>query len=359
MNPGSSYPHNLELKATKAVAPQALSFRGFFFFPGAKAWRGPGQGILPIHFGMASDYGGLKASGMPPIISVQTVWSRRKRLCGDVRIWWFCFGYCSGACSVAWPPGGSTRQLRRRIKKRPGRSQPRSQEDVQSGGRGEGFQPECAKDECPTTFGPIITDTAIPIEKGKFALQPTFGLSFTTHNFSPNWRRISAEGDFKSFGMSLKFTYGLWNNLEVFAVIPYIHNWASNVQEPGPRGERAADFGGLGDINLTFKYRLVEETEAAPTVSAIFSPTFPSGHFRHLNPGRLGTDQLAEWLVYLHHGPQRVQVSETLYRLWQSLVQDGHRLHRQCGPLPSGRETATGAGRTRIHPGAESIPGIS
>jgi hypothetical protein len=164
--------------------------------------------------------------------------------------------------------------------------------EIQSEGRGEGFTPEPAKDECPSTFGPIVTDTAIPIEKGKFALQPTFGLSFTTNNFSPSWRRISAEGDFKSFGMSLKLTYGLWNNLEVYAVIPYIHNWANNVQEPGPRGERAADFGGLGDINLTFKYRLVEETEVAPTVSAIFSPTFPSGHFRHLNPGRLGTDAI-------------------------------------------------------------------
>jgi hypothetical protein len=32
MNPGSTYPYNLELKATKAAAPQALSFRGFFCF---------------------------------------------------------------------------------------------------------------------------------------------------------------------------------------------------------------------------------------------------------------------------------------------------------------------------------------
>ena len=29
-----------------------------------------------------------------------------------------------------------------------------------------------------------------------------------------------------------------------------------------------------------------------PTVSAVFTPTFPTGHFRHLNPGRLETDQL-------------------------------------------------------------------
>jgi hypothetical protein len=149
-----------------------------------------------------------------------------------------------------------------------------------------------AEEECPATFGPIITDTAIPMEKGKFAVQPTFGLSFATGNFSPSWRRVSAGGDFQSFNMSWKFTYGLCNNLEVYTVIPYIHNWAGSVTEPGPRGERSADFGGLGDISLTLKYRLVEEGPVAPTVSAIFTPTFPSGHFRQLNPGRLGTDAI-------------------------------------------------------------------
>jgi len=166
-------------------------------------------------------------------------------------------------------------------------SAPQAQEECKPGGKGE-----AKKDECPATFGPIITDTAIPIEKGKFALQTTFGLSFTTNNFSPSWRRIGAGGDFKSLGMAMKLTYGLWNNLEVYAVIPYIHNWANNLQEPGPRGERTADFGGLGNILLTFKYRLVEETQTVPTVSAIFTPSFPTGHFRRLNPGRLGTDQL-------------------------------------------------------------------
>jgi hypothetical protein len=157
---------------------------------------------------------------------------------------------------------------------------------------GEGRQEEIKEGECPATFGPIITDTAIPIDQGKFALQPTWGLSFTTHNFSPSWRRVSAEGNFQSFAMSWRFTYGLCNNLEVYAVLPYIHNWAGALDEPGPRGERHADFGGLGDINLTLKYRLVEEGPVAPTVSAVFAPTFPSGHFRHLNPGRLGTDAI-------------------------------------------------------------------
>lgn len=147
-------------------------------------------------------------------------------------------------------------------------------------------------DECPSTFGPIITDTAIPIDKGKFAVQPTFGLAFVTHRFTPSWRRVSPGGDFRSFGMDWKFTYGLMNNLEVFVVVPYVHNWASHVDEPGPGGERSANFGGLGDINLTFKYRLVEETRTRPTVTALFAVDFPTGHYKNLNPRFLGMDAI-------------------------------------------------------------------
>jgi hypothetical protein len=169
---------------------------------------------------------------------------------------------------------------------------PAAAHDESKEGGGEGRYEEIKEGEMPATFGPIITDTAIPIDKGKFAIQPTMGMGLVTNALSPSWRRISAGGDFKSFGMSAKFTYGLWNNLEVYTVIPYIHNWAGKVNEPGPNGERSADFGGLGDISLTFKYRLVEEGAVAPTVSAIFTPTFPSGHFQHLNPGRLGMDQM-------------------------------------------------------------------
>ncbi|MBU4446990.1 MAG: transporter, partial [Proteobacteria bacterium] len=103
------------------------------------------------------------------------------------------------------------------------------------GGRGEGFQPEgkegakeegkkeeAKEAECPSTFGPIITDTAIPIDKGQFAIQPTFGLGFVTRSLTQNWRRVTPGGDFKTFGMDYKFTYGLWNNLEVFVDVPYI-----------------------------------------------------------------------------------------------------------------------------------------
>lgn len=160
-------------------------------------------------------------------------------------------------------------------------------------GRGEGFEHEgeAAKGvEIPATFGPIVTDTAIPVEKGKFAIQPTFGCSVVTDSFDRKWARASAGGDFQSFTMDWKLSYGLMQNMEVFVVIPYVHNWAGSIDVPGPHGERSANSGNLGDINLSLKYRLVEETETLPTVTTLFATDFPSGKFRHLNPDNLGTD---------------------------------------------------------------------
>jgi hypothetical protein len=151
---------------------------------------------------------------------------------------------------------------------------------------------EAKEEECPATFGPIITDTAVPIDTGHFAVQPTFGLSFITNTLTRNWRRVSAGGNFKSFGMDWKFTYGPIKNMEVFVDIPFINNWGGAVDEPGPNGERYASFAGLGDINLTMKYQLLEEGPKNPTVTALFATEFPSGHFLHINPGRLGTDEL-------------------------------------------------------------------
>ncbi|MGO8760498.1 MAG: transporter [Desulfobaccales bacterium] len=145
-------------------------------------------------------------------------------------------------------------------------------------------------DECPATFGPIITDTAVPLEKGKFAVQPTFGMGFVTNNLTQSWRRVSAGGDFKNFGMDWKFTYGLIKNMEVFVVVPFANNWANAVREPGPNGEHSASFGGIGDVNLTMKYQFLEEGPKTPAVTALFATGFPTGHFNHLNPGRLGTD---------------------------------------------------------------------
>jgi len=144
----------------------------------------------------------------------------------------------------------------------------------------------------PYTFGPIVTSTAIPLAKGKFSLQPYWYLYCTNSKFSPNWRRLNADGDYASFETVLQLNYGLWDNLQVYALVPFIQNWANGVNNPGPNGERSADFGGLGDVSLSFKYRVIAETFVVPTVSYLLTVGFPNGHFSYLNPGRLGTDRL-------------------------------------------------------------------
>ncbi|MFP3868666.1 MAG: transporter [Desulfobacteraceae bacterium] len=146
--------------------------------------------------------------------------------------------------------------------------------------------------ECPCTFGPILTDTAVPVEVGGLELQPFWYFSAVIDSFSPSWRRTSAGGDFYSFGFDLQITYGAWENLEVFTVIPVAVNWARSVNEPGPSGDRSASYGGFGDVNLTFKYLFLEEGPVAPAMSAVFATDFPTGHYRHLNPDNLGTDEL-------------------------------------------------------------------
>jgi hypothetical protein len=118
----------------------------------------------------------------------------------------------------------------------------------------------------PVTAGPILADTAVPIASGHFALQPFFGLSCTRGNFTPGWRRTSAGGDFTSFVTVLRLTYGPLENMEIYAEIPAIQNWAGRLNRP-VAGNRTADFGGLGDITLVGKYQLCTETERRPTIT--------------------------------------------------------------------------------------------
>lgn len=71
---------------------------------------------------------------------------------------------------------------------------------------------------------------------------------------------------------------------------------------PALPGRGSADFGGLGDVNLTLKYLLREESARAPAVTALASSSFPSGHHTPLNPGRLGTDALGSGVYVFTRG---------------------------------------------------------
>jgi hypothetical protein len=142
------------------------------------------------------------------------------------------------------------------------------------------------------TTGPIITDTTIPQDLGTATLFMPWFLAATGANFSPGWRRVSAGGDYLSLLGQMQLYYGLFPRTEVYVVMPYLHNWARDVNQAGPHGQRNADFGGLGNISITGKYLLLDEQPHFPAVAGIVTTTFPTGHHRHLNPGNLGTDQL-------------------------------------------------------------------
>ena len=146
-------------------------------------------------------------------------------------------------------------------------------------------------EKAAVTTGPLITDTTIPQALGTFNIQTTSSLAVTAGRFSRDWRRVGAVGDFRSWSLPLRFTYGLAERTEIYGVLQYVHNWAAEVSRPGG-GEGPADFGGLGDVSFTYKYLLLEEKPVWPAVAGVFTVNFPAGHHRRLNPGLLGTDQL-------------------------------------------------------------------
>jgi hypothetical protein len=159
----------------------------------------------------------------------------------------------------------------------------------------EGAKPKEKKEEAPTTGGPICCDTSIPIEAGHASLSILSALSFYPGVFSPNWRTVSAKGDFHTFYMPVKFTYGPTKNMEMYIIAPFINNWASNLDLgiAGPNGERSASYGGIGDLTVMGKYNLLPETDCRPAVTAVAGlASIPTGHASHLNPRFLGQDAM-------------------------------------------------------------------
>lgn len=152
------------------------------------------------------------------------------------------------------------------------------------------------KEEAPTTCGPLISDSCIPIEEHHYSLQVLWALSLYMATPTPNWRTVSPKGNFYTFAMPVKFTYGPTKNLETYMVVPFIVNWCNALDRgnplvaAAPKGERSASYAGIGDITTVAKYLVLEEGEIRPAVSLVGGVTWPSGHAHHLNPRFLGND---------------------------------------------------------------------
>ncbi|MEW6657730.1 MAG: transporter [Thermodesulfobacteriota bacterium] len=148
------------------------------------------------------------------------------------------------------------------------------------------------KEEAPTTCGPMISDTCLPISTGKFAIQAWWALSLYPGVFSNNWRSVSAGGNYATFFMPVKFVYGPTKDLETYVVVPFVNNWLSDTNFPGPNGETSASYGGIGDITAVVKYNFLPEGDYYPALSAVGGVGFPTGHASNLNPGRLAQDAI-------------------------------------------------------------------
>jgi hypothetical protein len=191
--------------------------------------------------------------------------------------------------------------------------------------------------ELPATMGPIVADTAVPAPTGEIDLQPFWSLSLVGGNFTANWRRVGAGGNFASLEIPVKFTYGLASNLEVYLTAAFLKNWAGNVTQVGsPAG--SADFSGLGDLFLAAKYQLLADTPRTPAVSALVAVNFPTGRHFRLNPARLGTDALGSGTYAFTLGFNLSKWLEPFYlyaNLWYSLPtrDPGVVKRQQSGPL--------------------------
>jgi hypothetical protein len=160
---------------------------------------------------------------------------------------------------------------------------------------GPGFRVAAAADaplEHPATAGPIIVDSAIPVAPGQLSLQPFWSLTFVAGNLTADGRRVGVGGNYRSLQIPVKVTYGLMRNMEIYAQMPFIHNWADGVHGSEAPGNRAAGFSGVGDLAVTLKYQVLEETALCPTAAVILTTDFPTGHHFRTNPARLGTDFL-------------------------------------------------------------------
>ena len=156
-----------------------------------------------------------------------------------------------------------------------------------------GAPPAEKKEAAPSTAGPIITDTTIPIETGHVSLSVLTALSLYPGSFSQNWRTVTAGGNFYTYYMPVKVTYGPTKNMEVYLIAPFIDYWGNISPSVGPTGKSSASYAGIGDLTLMGKYNLLPEGDVMPAVSAVAGlASIPTGHASHLNPGFLGVDAI-------------------------------------------------------------------
>ena len=157
-------------------------------------------------------------------------------------------------------------------------------------------------------LGPLITETADPVGKNHFTFQVTPSLFIKSGDYDDQGqRRYLPSGDRNNkFTTVFKPYYGLTDQMDLFAEIPFILNWASQ------SGVFLQD-GGLGDLLLGTKYRFLDENQDGkrPSLTGVFKIHFPTGKYDSLSPTKLETDQTGS-------GSYGLYVAVALGKTWKT-----------------------------------------
>ncbi len=113
------------------------------------------------------------------------------------------------------------------------------------------------KEEAPTTCGPLLSDTCIPLEAHKVSMSATFAYSFYPGLFDRNWKYASAGGNFGTYYMPVRLTVGVAKNWESYVIAPFIINTASSVERSRPR------WANLCHLYRDRRHQLVQQIPAA------------------------------------------------------------------------------------------------
>jgi hypothetical protein len=137
--------------------------------------------------------------------------------------------------------------------------------------------------------GPFVADAVDTQDPGKFTLQafPLVGIRVGEYDSGGTIRYAPSGDRDNSFALPLVGIYGIAPNLEISADLTYLYNWKSEAGQ-------SAQHGGIGDSAIKLKYRLFDGGEEGwqPSLSAVGRIRIPLGNCDHLDPHKLGTDEL-------------------------------------------------------------------
>ncbi|MCU0580662.1 MAG: transporter [Desulfobacterota bacterium] len=137
-------------------------------------------------------------------------------------------------------------------------------------------------------LGPLLSDTADPVGDNTFIAQLLTYPFIKVGDFddSGSLKYLPSGDRLVRWTTVLRPYYGLTEDWEVSADIPYYYHWATQTG-------RSAQTGGLGDLLLATKYRFLNNDEEGwrPALAALGRVKFPTGKYEGLADNLLEADR--------------------------------------------------------------------